>query len=181
MPGPRWLRGSSARPRDTPGGRGSAEGMFGWPEPLASSQPSDLSESGPVVSEARDRPSLPFSHDKVGTPSLDPDCEDSGLGFTVYQLLTAPDQVTDPHWSSASLRGGKCKNTNFRGLSCERCEIRHLNSWGHKDCSVRVRGCLAEFNKLGIRTHPTTGISFFFFFFFNRYFFPLSARPCPGS
>lgn len=155
MPGPRWLRGSSARPRDTPGGRGSAEGMFGWPEPLASFQPSDLSESRPVVPAARDRPSLPSSHEKFGPPSLDPDCEDSGLGFTVYQLLTAPDQVTDPHWSSASLRVGKCKNTNFRGLSRKGI----YKQLGHKDCSVRVRGCLAEFNKLGIRTHPTTGIS----------------------
>lgn len=154
MPGPRWLRGSSARPRDTPGGRGSAEGMFGWPEPLASSQPSDLSESRPVVPEARDRPSLPSSHEKVGTPSLDPDCEDSGLGFTVYQLLTAPDQVTDPHCSSASLRVGSVRTPTSEG-----CREKAFKQLGHKDCSVRVRGCLAEFNKLGRRTHPTTGIS----------------------
>ena len=45
-PGPRWLRSSSARTSDTPRGRGSAEGMFDWPEPLAFSPPSDLQNPG---------------------------------------------------------------------------------------------------------------------------------------
>ena len=45
-PGPRWLRSSSARTSDTPRGRGSAEGMFDWPESLAFSPPSDLQNPG---------------------------------------------------------------------------------------------------------------------------------------